>query len=74
LLSIDSLELKDNQIWYKGKQITNSPDRKAKPVLINGKDIFYLSDKDRGFDFYTLRKIRPAAPPPNAVTAPGSSR
>jgi hypothetical protein len=79
LLSIDSVELKDNQIFYKGKQITNSPDRKAKPTLINGKDIFYLSDKDRGFEFYTLRKItprgiKPAAPPPNAAAAPGASQ
>jgi hypothetical protein len=79
LLSINSLELKDNQIFYKGKQITNSPDRKAKPTLINGEDIFYLSDKDRGFEFYTLRKITlceitPAAPPPNAAAAPGASQ
>ena len=48
-------------------------------TLINGKDIFYLSDKDRGFEFYTLRKItlreiKPAAPPPNAAAAPGSSQ
>jgi hypothetical protein len=57
LLSIDSLELKDNQIWYKGEQITNSADRKAKPALADGTDIIYLSDKDRGFEFYTLRKI-----------------
>ncbi|HXB32664.1 MAG TPA: glycosyltransferase family 87 protein [Puia sp.] len=57
LLSIDSLTLKDNQIWYKGEQITYSSDRKAKPALAEGTDIIYLSDKDRGFEFYTLRKI-----------------
>ncbi len=57
LLSIDSLTLKDNQIWYKGEQITYSSDRKAKPTLLDGTDIIYLSDKDRGFEFYTLRKI-----------------
>jgi Glycosyltransferase family 87 len=88
-LSIDSLELKDNQIWYKGEQITNSSDRKAKPTLADGHDIIYLSDKNRGFEFYTLRKIpvpeilrpkiplreiRPAAPPPAAATVPGASR
>jgi hypothetical protein len=57
LLSIDSLALIDNQIFYKGKQITHSPDQKAKPTLANGTDIIYLSDKNRGFEFYTLRKI-----------------
>jgi hypothetical protein len=57
LLSIDSLMLKNNQIWYKGEQITHSADRKEKPALADGTDIIYLSDKDRGFEFYTLRKI-----------------
>jgi hypothetical protein len=71
-----SVKLNDNQLWYKGKQLTNSADQKAKPALINGKDLFYLSDKDRGFDFYTLRKIKPAETPlpPNAAAAPGSSQ
>jgi hypothetical protein len=57
LLSIDSLELISNQIWYKGEQITHSSDRKAKPALADRTDIIYLSDKNRGFEFYTLRKI-----------------
>ncbi|HUB60526.1 MAG TPA: glycosyltransferase family 87 protein [Puia sp.] len=75
-LTHDSLILKDNQIWYKGIQITTSPDQKAKPALVNGNCIIYLSDKDRGFQFYTLRKIRPAGTPPapNAATTAGSSR
>jgi hypothetical protein len=76
LLSIDSLELRDNQIWYNGEQITRSPDRKAKPALADGTDIIYLSDKDRGFEFYTLRKIRPdgSPPQPDAAATPGSFR
>jgi len=76
LLSNDSVALRDNQIWYKGKQITNSPDRKAKPALINGRYIIYLSDKDRGFEFYTLRKIKPdgSPPEPDAGATPGVSR
>jgi hypothetical protein len=81
LLSIDSLELRDNQIWYNGEQITRSPDRKAKPALADGTDIIYLSDKDRGFEFYTLRKItlrkirRDGSPPqPDAAATPGSFR
>jgi Glycosyltransferase family 87 len=70
------LSLTDNQIWYKGKQLTSSPDRKAKPALVNGDYIIYLSDKDRGFEFYTLRKIRPdgASPEPNAAAIPGSAK
>jgi hypothetical protein len=71
-ITTDSISLNDNQIWYKGKQLTSSPDRKAKPTLVNGDCIIYLSDKDRGFDFYTLRKIRPDGKPPDAGAAPVS--
>lgn len=62
-LTSDSVTLIDNQIWYKGRQLTATPDQKAKPTLINGEYIFYLSDEHRGFDFYTLRKFPPAAKP-----------
>jgi hypothetical protein len=75
-LTADSVRLNDNQIWYKGKQITTSPDRKAKPALINGSYLIYLSDMNRGFEFYTLRKIKPdkTPPEPDAEATPGSSR
>lgn len=55
--SANQLEVKDKQIFYKGKQLTNSPDVKKKPLLIDGKFILYLSDKNRGPGFYTLRKL-----------------
>jgi hypothetical protein len=72
----DNVAIKDNQIWYKGKQLTSSPDRKAQPALVNGGYLIYLSDKDRGFEFYTLRKIRPdeASREPNAAAIPGSAK
>ncbi len=56
-MSDSGIELRDNQIWFKGSQITNSADHKEKARLIDGKYIVYLSDKNRGIGFYTLRKI-----------------
>jgi len=56
-LNTKDLFLKDNQIYYKGSKITNSADWKRKPILLNGEYIVYLSDKNRGVGFYTLRKI-----------------
>ena len=53
----DGIALQDEQIWYKGRQMTTGPDRKEKPTLINNEYIVYLSDKDRGVDFYTLRQL-----------------
>jgi hypothetical protein len=53
----EGLELRDKQIFYKGKQLTSSPDVKKKPLLINGAFVLYLSDKNRGPGFYTLRKL-----------------
>ena len=70
----DGVSLRDNQIWYAGKQLTTSSDRKAIPALVNGDLIIYLSDKHRGFEFFTLRKIRTDAVSPDVEAAPGSSR
>ena len=60
--SLDSISAKDvslqqNQIWYKGKQLTHTADWKKKPMLVNGTIIIFLGDKNRGVSFYTLRKI-----------------
>ena len=51
------LEIRNKQIYNQGKQLTNSPDIKKKPLLINGAFILYLSDKNRGPGFYTLRRL-----------------
>ena len=54
----EELEVRNKQIYYKGKQLTTSPDAKIKPLLIDGSFILYLSDKSRGPGFYTLRRLR----------------
>ena len=56
-ISFSDIELTDNQIVYKEKKITNTADRKLKPGILNGNTIIYLSDKNRGIGFYTLRLI-----------------
>lgn len=58
--STQALEIRDKQLFYEGKQLTASPDTKKKPMLVNGRFILYLSDKNRGPGFFTLRKLIPA--------------
>lgn len=53
----ENITIKDNQLWYQGKQITTSDDNKLKPALIDNRYILYLSDKDKGMGFYALRII-----------------
>lgn len=53
----DQVRIQNNQVFYNDKQLTTTPDRKKQAMLINGKEIIYLSDKNRGFQFYALRKI-----------------
>jgi hypothetical protein len=57
-LSIGGVEMKNNQIYYKGSPLTSSLDTKEKPRLLDGHTILYLSDQNRGIGFYTLRQIR----------------
>jgi hypothetical protein len=52
-----ALGLEGKQILYGGRPVTQSGDTKRKPMLINGTTILYLSDKNRGPGFYTLRKL-----------------
>lgn len=59
-MSGEGLEVRDKQIYYHGKAVTFSADVKKKPMLVDGRYILYLSDKNRGPGFYTLRKIIPA--------------
>jgi hypothetical protein len=51
------LETRNNQVVYDGKMITAGKDNKKSAVLIDNHYIIYLSDKNRGIGFYTLRKI-----------------
>jgi hypothetical protein len=55
--TIEPLKIIDGQIFFNGP-VTNGNDNKLNPVLVNGKEIIYLSDKNRGIGFYTLRKIK----------------
>ncbi|AEW00593.1 hypothetical protein A4D02_11615 [Niastella koreensis] len=55
--STSAVQIKNNQVYYKDKPLTSTSDRKKQVMLVNGKDIIYLSDKNRGFGFYTLRGI-----------------
>jgi hypothetical protein len=56
--STNDLAMRDQQIYYKNRQITETKDWKRKPVLIDHAYIIYLSDQNRGIGFYTLRKIK----------------
>ena len=51
------IEIIDNQLFYKDKQITSEKSLKAKPILVNGKEIYFLSDYNTRRMHYTLRKI-----------------
>jgi hypothetical protein len=55
--STSDVRIQNNQVYYKDEQLTSTPDRKQQAMLINGKDVIYLSDQNRGFGFYTLRRI-----------------
>lgn len=55
--STDEVSIQNNQLYYKDRQLTSTPDRKQQVMLINDTDIVYLSDKGLGFKFYTLRRI-----------------
>lgn len=51
------LQIIDNQIYYNNTQITFEKSNKLKPILIDNKTIFFLSDYGRGIGFYSFRKI-----------------
>jgi hypothetical protein len=55
--STNAVRIQNNQLFYRDKQLTATPDRKKQAMLINGKEIIYLSDKNRGFGFYTFRSV-----------------
>jgi hypothetical protein len=51
------LEIRNNQIYHHNKPLTFDNSNKKKPMLIDGKTLLFLSDKERGIGFYTLQKI-----------------
>ena len=56
-LKIEDVTIRENQIFYGGRQLTNSADNKLKASIIDNHSIIYLSDKGKGIGFYTLRTI-----------------
>lgn len=56
IFSVQKIPLRENQVYYNGF-LTSGNDHKLNPVVINKKEIVYLSDKNRGIGFYALRKI-----------------
>jgi hypothetical protein len=53
----ENLEIKNNQVFYKSRQLTFSNSNKIKPMVLNKEFIVFLSDLNRGIGFYELRKI-----------------
>lgn len=51
------LDYGPHYINCKGKEYNFPNERIANPLLINGKTLLYLSDKNRGVGFYTIRKM-----------------
>lgn len=52
----EPLTLINNQVFFHD-QLTAGNDNKLNPVLIDNKEIVYMSDQNRGIGFYALRKI-----------------
>ncbi|MCP4442043.1 MAG: DUF2029 domain-containing protein [Aureispira sp.] len=52
------VNIQNNQVYYKNQQLTKTKSNKLKPVLVNKKEVYYLSDQNRGLGFYTLLKIK----------------
>ncbi|GJM32595.1 MAG: hypothetical protein DHS20C18_15960 [Saprospiraceae bacterium] len=49
--------LSGNQIYYRGRQISDSKGQKRSPMRLNEDEVIYLSDEGRGVGFYTLRRM-----------------
>ncbi|WP_242119391.1 glycosyltransferase family 87 protein [Aestuariivivens sediminicola] len=53
----NTVKIIDNQLFYKGKQITNEKSLKANPVLVDNKEVYFLSDYNSRRMHYALRKV-----------------
>lgn len=56
-LDTAGLEIRDNQILYSGRQITFGQDHKAQPAILDKRLLVYLSDRNKGIGFYSLRGL-----------------
>ena len=53
-----SCNIINNQIELNGKQITNDPSLKKKPILINNSEVYYLTDSRSRRGAFTIKKIK----------------
>lgn len=51
------VEIKDNQVYFKGQQVTANTSLKKKPVLVNDCEIYYLSDYRSRRGAFTIKKV-----------------
>lgn len=51
----ERVEVRGDQLFYRGAQLTFGNDRKKLPVLLETGEVLYLSDRGRGVGFYALR-------------------
>ncbi len=49
-----SVQLINNQVYYKNEQLTFEKGNKLKPAIINQHQLIYLSDAKKGIGFYSL--------------------
>jgi hypothetical protein len=49
-----NISLRNNQIFYKNKQLTFTKSNKIKPAIINNNELIYLSDFKKGIGFFSV--------------------
>ncbi len=56
-INYDNVYVKDKNVYYLDKQLTDNTANKLKPAIVNGDTLIYLSDYKRGVGFYNFQKI-----------------
>jgi hypothetical protein len=56
-LDSSSVQIIDNQLYYKEKQITNDNSNKKKAIVIDNKKVVFLSDANLGIGFYGIKQL-----------------
>lgn len=56
--NVEEVNIINNSIYINDKKITLPKSNKKKAMLINNTTLLYLSDLNRGYGFYSLRKLK----------------
>ena len=56
--NVEEVNIKNNIIYINNKKIALPKSNKKKAMLINKTTLLYLSDLNRGYGFYSLRKLK----------------